>query len=57
MTMDKKNLKENELPLRLPTTPLRSSEGLSSSRPGSPKSHHSRVGSARAYFGAKDRDE
>ena len=57
MTMDKQKLKENELPVRLPITPLRSSEGLSSSRPGSPKGHHSRVGSARTYFGAKDRDE
>ena len=56
-TIDEQELRENDPPLRLPTTPLKGSEGLSSSRPGSPKGHHSRVGSARAYFGAKDRDE
>lgn len=56
-TIDEQKSRENDPPLRLPITPLKSSEGLSSSRPGSPKGHHSRVGSARAYFGAKDRDE
>ena len=56
ITIDRQNSNENDPPLKLPTTPLKA-EGLSTSRPGSPKGHHSRVGSSRGYFGTKHRDE
>lgn len=55
-TIDKPRLRENDPPLKLPTTPVKN-EGLSSSRPGSPLGHHSRAGSSRAYFAFKERDD
>ncbi|KAL6717497.1 UDP-galactose transporter Gms1 [Lecanora helva] len=55
-TIDKSYSKEKGHAQKLPTTPLKD-EALSSSRPGSPRGHHSRVGSSRAYFGSKDRDD
>lgn len=55
--IDKRRQHENGLPLKLPTTPLREQMGLSSSRPSSPGLHHSRAGSSRQYFGAKDRED
>jgi drug/metabolite transporter (DMT)-like permease len=43
--------------IQVPTAPMMGSDGLSTSRPGSPALHHARIGSSRGYFGEKHRDD
>ena len=55
-TIDGQDPKEKDSSLHLPATPLKH-DALTTSRPNSPSLHHHRVGSARGYFGSKDRED
>ena len=56
-TIDQPHWQENDPLLKIPKTQLKEGGLSSSSRPGSPKNHHARVGSSRAYFSSKDRGD
>ncbi|KAL9634412.1 MAG: hypothetical protein Q9204_003014, partial [Flavoplaca sp. TL-2023a] len=56
ITIDPRSAKDRSAPMKHPTTPFRT-EGRSSSRPGSPARHHSRLGSSKGYVGSRDRDD
>ncbi|KAL8907009.1 MAG: hypothetical protein Q9171_006033 [Xanthocarpia ochracea] len=55
-TIDPKSARERSAPMKHPIAPLKS-EGKSSSRPSSPARHHSRLGSAKGFFGSRDRGD